>query len=58
MTEPNDINVAEVDQEDAESWDEERRLEILARLIMRAERGGTANGDAEKTGRVLEPNVC
>lgn len=49
--------IIELDADDAESWSEEIRLEILARLIMRAEQGGKPNGEAKEEGRVLEPNV-
>lgn len=49
--------IIEVDADDAESWSEEIRLEILARLIMKAEQGGLINGKTEKKDRVLEPNV-
>lgn len=49
--------VVEIDSDDAESWSDEIRLEILARLIMKAEQGGITNGKSEEKGRVLEPNV-
>lgn len=44
------------EQENAELWDEERRLEILVRLIIRAEQGGEYGKDDQKSG-VLEPDV-
>ena len=49
--------IVEIDAENPESWSEEIRLEILARLVMKAEQGGQTNGKTEEEGRVLEPNV-